>query len=423
MVSPPTLHLYNISVDLSVMAPGLFKKGLGFVGKQQNAFKVNMAKNVVQNFSLGLTQQYQSIYITALGATAMELGYVASAGGLAFALVTLPVGWLADRYGIRRVLLSALLLMACGYAVFGSATGWQVTAVALMLTTVAFETTMNVCPMICGSSLASAERVTGMQLCDTVASLPRLFAPVVAAYLITGFGGLTAEGIRPLYWFEVAGLVVAFLIILRFFRDPRRVGGAERVGLGVGLRRVFGEGVKVRRWLVYVMLTMFPNYMAIYVPLYARQVKGAGQFTLGLMDTGYWLVIVLLAIPVGLVADRFGRKRLIGLMTPLYSAGLLLLVVSPNEATLVAAGLLTGFFMLSGVTGGSISVELVPKELLGSWFGVIGLFRSLISVASPLLGGLLWNSLGPSSVLIFLAATQVVKLGILATMPNSVARD
>jgi MFS family permease len=141
------------------------------------------------------------------------------------------------------------------------------------------------------------------------------------------------------------------------------------------------------------------------------------------MDTGYWLVIVLLAIPVGLVADRFGRKRLIGLMTPLYSAGLLLLVVAPNEATLVAAGLLTGFFMLSGVTGGSISVELVPKELLGSWFGVIGLFRSLVSVASPLLGGLLWNSLGPSSVLIFLAATQVVKLGILATMPNSVARD
>lgn len=399
------------------------EKGLGFVGKQQNAFKVNMAKNVVQNFSLGLTQQYQSIYITALGATAMELGYVASAGGLAFVLITLPVGWLADRYGIKKVLLAALLLMACGYAVFGSATGWQVTAAALMLTTVAFETTMNICPMICGSSLASAERVTGMQLCDTVASLPRLFAPVVAAYLITGFGGLTAEGIRPLYWFEVTGLVVAFLIILRFFRDPRPVGGVGRVGLGVGLRRVFGEGVKVRRWLVYVMLTMFPNYMAIYVPLYARQVKGAGQLTLGLMDMGYWLIIVLLAIPVGLVADRFGRKRLIGLMTPLYSAGLLLLIVAPNEATLVVAGLLTGFLMLSGVTGGSISVELVPKELLGSWFGVIGLFRSLISVASPLIGGLLWNSLGPASVLIFLAVTQVMKLGILATMPNSVARD
>jgi MFS family permease len=405
------------------MAPGLLGKSLGFIGKQQNAFKVNMAKNVVQNFSLGLTQQYQSIYITALGATAMELGYVASAGGLAFALVTLPVGWLADRYGIRKVLLAALLLMACGYSVLGFAMGWQVTAVAFMLTTVAFETTMNVCPMICGSSLVSAERVTGMQLCDTVASLPRLFAPVVAAYLITGFGGLTADGIRPLYWFEVTGLAVAFLIILRFFRDPRRSGGSERVSLGVGLRRVFGEGVKVRRWIVYTMLTMFPNYMALYVPLYARQVKGAGQLTLGLMDMGYWLIIVLLAIPVGLVADRFGRKRLIGLMTPLYSVGIMLLIVAPNEATLVVAGLLTGFITLSGVTGGSISVELVPKELLGSWFGIIGLFRSLVSVASPLLAGLLWNSFGPASVLIFLAVTQLVKLGILATMPNAITRD
>jgi MFS family permease len=423
MVSRPAPPFYNTTFDLSVMAPGLLGKSLGFIRKQQSAFKVNMAKNVVQNFSLGLTQQYQSIYITALGATAMELGYVASAGGLAFALVTLPVGWLADRYGIRKVLLAALLLMACGYSVFGFATGWQVTAVAFMLTSVAFETTMNVCPMICGSSLVSAERVTGMQLCDTVASLPRLFAPVVAAYLITGFGGLTADGIRPLYWFEVTGLAVAFLIILRFFRDPRRSGGPERVSLGVGLRRVFGEGVKVRRWIVYTMLTMFPNYMALYVPLYARQVKGAGQLTLGLMDMGYWLIIVLLAIPVGLVADRFGRKRLIGLMAPLYSVGIMLLMVAPNEATLVVAGLLTGFIMLSSVTGGSISVELVPKELLGSWFGIIGLFRSLVSVASPLLAGLLWNSLGPASVLIFLAVTQVLKLGILATMPNAIPRD
>jgi len=171
------------------------------------------------------------------------------------------------------------------------------------------------------------------------------------------------------------------------------------------------------------MLTMFPNYMAIYVPLYARQVKGAGQLTLGLMDMGYWLIIVLLAIPVGLVADRFGRKRLIGLMAPLYSVGVVLLMVAPNEATLVVAGLLTGFIMLSNVTSSSIGVELVPKDLLGSWFGIIGLFRSLVSVASPLLGGLLWNSFGPASVLIFLAVTQVLKLGILATMPNAIPRD
>lgn len=63
--------IIETSVSLCSMAPSIVEKGIGFVKKQQSPFKVNMAKNIVQNFSLGLTQQYQSIYITALGATAL----------------------------------------------------------------------------------------------------------------------------------------------------------------------------------------------------------------------------------------------------------------------------------------------------------------------------------------------------------------
>jgi hypothetical protein len=37
------------------MAPGIVENGIGFVRKQQNPFKVNMAKNMVQNFSLDST--------------------------------------------------------------------------------------------------------------------------------------------------------------------------------------------------------------------------------------------------------------------------------------------------------------------------------------------------------------------------------
>ncbi len=410
---------YSRPVLLSPMAPGIIEKGIGFVRKQQSPFKVNMTKNVVQNFSLGLTQQYQSIYITALGATALELGYVASIGGIAFALITLPLGVLADKYGIRKILMAALLLMAGGYAIFGSATTWEMTAAALVLTTIAWEMTMNVCPMICGASLQSVERVTGMQLCDTVAALPRLFAPVVAAFLITQFGGLTVSGIRPLYWIQVGGILVSFGIIWRFFSNPPRITGSRGITIGSGVGRVFKEGIHVKRWLLYVTANMFPNYMAIYIPLYAKAIRGAQPYTLGLMDSTYWLVVVLLALPVGLSADRFGRKNLIMLMCPLYAVGLMVLAFVPGELTLIIVGLLTGFIMLAGVTSGSISVELVPKELLGSWYGIIGMARSLASIVSPLIGGLIWNSFGPVYVLYFLAATQLLKLVILWTMPAS----
>jgi len=267
---------------------------VGFFRRQRRPFKVNIVRNLVQNFSLGLTQQYQSIYITVLGADPVQLGLVSGVGGLANALVTVPAGWLADRFGIRRVLLASVSLMALGYALFGAARGWEFTVFALMLTSSSWGAGMVVCPMICGSTLRSEERATGMQICDTVTAMPRILAPVAAAYIITLFGGIDAGGIRPLYWIEVGGLLVVILIIYRFFEDPRDGLAVEPSPILGSSRRVFREGVMVKRWIVYTVVSTFPMYMSMYIPLYAREFKGANQLTLGLMDTAYWAVIVLL---------------------------------------------------------------------------------------------------------------------------------
>jgi len=392
---------------------------LGFIRRQKRAFKVNIVRNVLQNFSLGLTYQYQSIYISELGASAMEIGYVNSVGGLASTLITLPVGWLADRYGIKRMLLTALPLMALGYAVFGLARGWEITMVALVLTSLSTDMASTVCPMICGNTLASAERATGMQLCDTLAALPRIIAPVVAAYIISRFGGLSVEGIRPLYWLQTMGIAAAAIVIYMWFQNPVVPGGCGRRSIAEGVRRIIDEGTAVKRWILYQVISAFPMYMSIYVPLYAREYKLADQYTLGMMDTGFYVVVTLLAIPSGILADRIGRRRLISIVTPLYCLSMLLLVYADGAPLLILAGLLSGFSFVAGVTAGAISVELVPRDLLGSWFGLNGLFRGLVNMGSPLLGGLLWNRLGPEYVFYFLAASQLLKLGILATLPET----
>lgn len=177
--------------------------------------------------------------------------------------------------------------------------------------------------------------------------------------------------------------------------------------------------MNVKRWLLYCSANMFPTYMAIYISLFAKTMRGAQPYSLGLMDAVYWGIVVVLAMPVGLSADRFGRKNLITLMCPLYAIGLMVLAYVPGELTLIAVGFLTGFIQLAGVTSGSIYVELVPKELLGSGNGIIGMARSISSIISPLIAGLIWNSLGPVYVLYFLEATQLLKLVILWTMPKT----
>jgi len=403
------------------MLDSVADKGLDFLRRQHRAFKVNIARNLVSKFSIGLTQQYQSIYVSALGANAVQLGLVSSVGGIANTLFMLPVGWLADRYGIRKTLMWGLGVMLLSFLTFGLAQNWQMGGIAMALFTMGFSFMMVVCPMICGNTLRNEERVTGMQLCDTVTALPRLVAPVVAAYLITRFGGMNAGGIRPLFWISAGGILVALAIVYLWLSnpiEPSKKGGS----ILQGFSRVFKEGTMVTRWLIFTMISTVPMYLAFYIPYYAKELKGADPYVIGLMDSAYWASSVFLALPVGVLADRYGRKKMVAILTPLYCLALVLLIVSPNDIVLIIAGALNGFFMLGAITHAAIGLELVPREMLGSWNGLNSLARGLVSIAAPFIGGLLWASLGPEYVFYFLIATQAVKLGILWTIPSSVTR-
>jgi len=337
---------------------------------------------------------------------------------VAGAIITIPTGLLANKLGIRKILLFALLMLATGSAFFGLATTWEVTAVALSVLTLAIGMAMIVCPMICGRTLKSEERVTGMQLCDTVSAIPRLIAPIIAAFLITSFGGMKVESIRPMFWIQTIGILIAFFVIFKFFNDPLSKQSLKTGGNLSQLSEFVKKGRMCKRWVAYLMISSFPLYMAFYIPLYAAKLKGANQFILGWMDAASWLIITILALPIGRLADIYGKKKLIVVMWSLYSIAMLLMVYASNHIALIIAGLLNGFWMLAAVTQGAITVELVPQEFLGSWLGIIGFFRGIANIISPILGGFIWKTIGPEYVFYFLAFTQLVKLIILVSMPK-----
>jgi len=405
------------------MISRLVRESIGFLRRQKRPFKVNIFRNLIQNFSLSLTQQYQSIYMAGLGANPFQLGYVNSLSGVASTILSIPTGWFADNFGIKIVLLITIPLMALGSAIFGLAGNWGIASIALIIYTLSFSIGFTVCPTICGSTLSNEERATGMQLCDTVSAAPRMVAPIIAAYLITLFGGMNVKGIRPLFWIQFLGLMVAASVIYVFFSNPRAVErGSGSLKILRDLRSVLDKGTMVKRWIVNSMVSSFPWYAAFYVPLYAAEMKNADQYVVGGMGTASTLLITLLAIPMGRLADVYGRKRMILLMTPLTCASYLLLVHARNDTLLIVSGLLSGFSMLTGVTQGAISAELVPQEHLGSWFGVLGLFRGLVNVASPLICGFIWEAVGPASVFYFLILTQAASMLLLYSIPTEITR-
>jgi MFS family permease len=386
-----------------------------FIERQPKPFKVNMIRAAAQSFLNNLLVQYRSIYILRLGATPFQLGMVTSIAGTSGTAIALPTGWLADKHGIRRVFLSAIPVMALGALLFAVAGHWIAALPALLLTMLGTQLLGVACPMVCGTYLKREERATGKQLCDTLSALPTLIAPIIAAVVIAGFGGLTAEGIRPLFFVQALGFVLMFAFTYKFYFDTRRAQASTvQAGFGGSLREVFKTGMAVTPWALYIFLSSTTFYASTtFLSAFVTEVKLGDEFVVGSMTAASMVLPLTISILLGRAADTFGRKKVLYSTIPLYGASILLLIYAQDVTMLLISAVLQGFYLLSAVTQGAITAELVPVALLGSWYGLLNLLRGLASITAPVIGGVIWTAIGPQYVFFFMILMELSKLIIL----------
>jgi MFS family permease len=132
------------------------------------------------------------------------------------------------------------------------------------------------------------------------------------------------------------------------------------------------------------------------------------------------VVSIVLAVPLGRLADRIGRKRVLLLTIPLFMLSNLVLIWAPGPAFLVAAGALQSFFYLGSPISAAMERELVPAAHMGRWIGIARVVRMLLNAALVLVAGFIWDSVGPQYVfLAFVAVDLAVRVPLLATMPDT----
>ena len=328
--------------------------------RQQMAFKINLARKAVENYFVYTTQQFQSIFVVALGANAGQLGLISGLGGVMSAINSLPSGWVANKFGTRVVFIYETILMASAALLFSLSRDWLLCVPAIIMMTMGTGVSSVVCSMMCGNCLKSEERATGMQICDSLSAIPRLAAPLVAVYLILNLGGLTASGIRPIFYFQLIGFLILLMFVWRVSREPIRPRGFIRDDRGffLGVKDIFSHGKRLKTWLVYLSIGDLPIYMnPIFWPLYAQLVKGADGVTIAYMSVLMSIAPLLLAVPIGRLADSIGRKWVLAATTILFGLSMLFLIYARSQIELLVSALLQGLLMVMSVTRSTMNTE------------------------------------------------------------------
>jgi len=395
---------------------------LSFLKRQKQDWIVTVVRTSLDKLAYQMVFPYLSVYIVALGATGTQLGLVNSLAMIVAGIPALFVGWLIDQKGPKKIYLAGIALLAVSYLTYGLAQNLVTALVAMITYWIGTSTSGQSCSTICGNCLVNQDRATGMMICETVAAgLLGMAGPMLAAWIVSLFGGVHADGIRPLFFVGLAVTAVTFVIVKTRLSDRQWCRSVSQPHLIRDIAEILKGRRQLKKWLIIASITQLPLGMVFpFTQAFAHSVKGAQEFVLGAMVTGSALSSILLSIPIGRMADVIGRKKILYGVIPLFWMSNLVLIWAPSPVFLIVAGILQGFYFIGAPIAASIERELVPSEHMGRWLGTTRFCKMTLSGCLALASGVIWDRVGPQYIFIsFVAIDLLIRMPLLIGMPET----
>lgn len=253
----------------------------------------------------------------------------------------------------------------------------------------------------------------------TLDTIGAALGPLVAFALLASVPGSYDSIFVVSFAFALVGLAVLVL----FVPNLRTRTGTARIGLRRVMRAVGGP--RLRRPLIAAgvlgLLTVGDGFL--YLSLQERDDFAAGWFPLLYVGTN--VAYLALAVPLGRLADRIGRARvLVAGHAALLTCYLLAALPAGGVGLTLAVLLLLGVFYAAtdGVLPALVS-RLVPAQARGTGIAAGQTVVALARFASSLLFGVLWSLQGPGTSLVQFAVLLAVAIPVAGWLLRGTDRD
>ncbi|HTX54104.1 MAG TPA: MFS transporter [Candidatus Baltobacteraceae bacterium] len=349
-------------------------------------------------------------YTSVLGLRKEFVGTIEGALTSVVSLAKIGAGYLSDALGRRKAVvfvgyaLSALGRLGLGFAGSGGA------VFGLRLSD-GLGKGLKDAPRDALVAGAAGDRSLGYAfgVQRTLDTLGSVLGPVGAFLFLKLWIGPPSRTYPALFFW--AGLVAAIplLIIGVFVRERKAAVKKQPLSLTV-LRGPFAG------FLVVMLLFTLGNSSDAFLILRAQGV-GVPVALIPIVYAIFNLVSASAAIPAGRLADRVGRRRVIGYGWGVYALAYLgfALATAPWMIWFLYAfyGL---FYALTEGSAKALVAELVPDEGRGAAYGLYSAAIGVMALPASVIAGLLWDRVSPAAPFAFgaaLAAASVVGLVLL----------
>lgn len=219
-----------------------------------------------------------------------------------------------------------------------------------------------------------------------------------------GEGQVTAAMFRQLVWVAIPFGVVSLLVLAFAVPKLARMTKAKK-SLAWHIPK------EARGYLAAVAIFALGNSSDAFLVLRASQLGYSFRGILGLM-LAFNVLSAGLALPIGSLTDRIGRKRVLALGWSVYAVAYALFGYVQSQVWFALALFLYGaFYGFTEGTEKALLADLLPPEKRGIGFGALQLVLGVVALPASLLTGWLMTNFGGEAA--FRCASMLALLGLM----------
>ncbi|GAB3149542.1 MFS transporter [Amycolatopsis stemonae] len=332
----------------------------------------------------------------------------------ATALLRIVGGYVADRVRRRKVVAGAGYALSAVMKLGLLAAGSSAAAIGAVITLDRTGKGLRTAPRDALITLSAPEPLLGRAfgVHRAMDSVGAFAGPLVALAVLAAVGAANPEAFDAVFVVSFCIAAIGVLLLVLFVRDRRTPKPADPVSPRAAVALLRGSGV--RRLLVAAcvlgLATVGDGF--VYLLLQHKEDVATGWFPL--LAVGTNLSYLLLAAPLGALADRVGRLPVVlggyGALALVYL--LLAGPVSGWPLFVLALALYGAFYAATDGVLMALAGPLLPESLRTTGLSLVQTAQALAYFASSVLFGLAWQFWGPELAIGVAAGGAVVAIAV-----------